>query len=90
MVRGKFFPQGACVVRHFAQSRYAYIDQDLEFAARIARVRGWFDQSGLITFGRFGRYEYHNSDQCVARAFEVRDMVRACSRSGAPVAVRFA
>jgi hypothetical protein len=26
------------------------------------------DEAGLITLGRFGRFEYDNSDQCVIRA----------------------
>ena len=50
---------------------------------RIARVRQWFDASGYITFGRFGRYEYHNSDQCIARAMQVHQHIQAISKSGA-------
>ncbi len=68
----------------WTDSRFAYIDQNLEFAARIARVREWFDQSGYITFGRFGRYEYHNSDQCIARAMEVRAHVEEIAQAGTP------
>jgi len=64
-------------------SRYAYIDQDLEFPARIARVRRWFDEeSGLYTVGRFARYEYHNSDQCIERAFQVHGQVRRLAETG--------
>ncbi|MBK8975475.1 MAG: FAD-dependent oxidoreductase [Planctomycetes bacterium] len=71
-------------------SRFAYIDQDLGFDARIGRVRGWFDTSGYITFGRFGRYEYHNSDQCIGRAMEVREHVRDIADTGRPARPRFA
>ena len=67
---------------HHWQSRYAYIDQNLEFADRIARVRAWFDQSGLLTLGRFGRYEYHNSDQCIQRAFEAHAQIQKLAKSG--------
>jgi protoporphyrinogen oxidase len=69
---------------------YAYISYDHEFDARIARVRGWFDASGYITFGRFGRYDYHNSDQCIARAQEAHAHVREISKSGAPARPVFA
>jgi len=72
------------VLLEWCNNEFAYIDQDLEFAERIARVREWFDTSGYITFGRFGRYEYHNSDQCIARAMQVADHIREISRSGAP------
>ncbi|MGE3171900.1 MAG: NAD(P)/FAD-dependent oxidoreductase [Planctomycetota bacterium] len=78
------------VLSEWCDNEYAYIDQDLEFADRIGRVRGWFDESGYITFGRFGRYEYHNSDQCVARAMEVAAHVREIAQSGAPARPRFA
>ena len=66
----------------FKKNRFAYIDQDLDFCDRIARVRDWFDSSGYITFGRFGRYEYHNSDQCIARAMEVHGHIQEIAASG--------
>jgi len=52
------------------QHEFAYIDR-LDFGARIGRVRAWFRQLRLHHLRRFGRYEYHNSDQCIARAIEV-------------------
>lgn len=63
-------------------SRYAYIDHDIAFPDRIARVRRWFDESGLMTLGRFGRYEYHNSDQCIMRAFQAAEQIRTLAESG--------
>ncbi|MCA8956925.1 MAG: FAD-dependent oxidoreductase, partial [Planctomycetes bacterium] len=77
------------VLTHTAQSEFAYIDQNLAFADRIARVRDWFDTSGMITFGRFGRYEYHNSDQCIARAQEVHRHITEIARSGEPARPQF-
>ncbi len=77
------------VTLDWVNSDFAYIDQNLQFADRIGRVRGWFDDSGYITFGRFGRYEYHNSDQCIARAMEVHAHVREIAASGDPAAPRF-
>jgi len=71
------------VLAEWCNNPFAYIDQDLAFAARIARVRAWFDSSGYITFGRFGRYEYHNSDQCIARAMQVHAHVREIAATGA-------
>lgn len=82
--------QEQVVKTHFANNKFAYIDQDLEFADRIAKVRQWFDGSGLITFGRFGRYEYHNSDQCIARAMEVHEHISEIARSGDPARPQFA
>ena len=78
------------VTTHLTDNRFAYIDQDLEFDERIARVRQWFDASGYITFGRFGRYEYHNSDQCIARAMEVFSHIQQIAASGDPARPQFA
>ena len=70
------------VLLEACNNEFAYIDQDLEFAARVERVRKWFDNSGYLTFGRFGRYEYHNSDQCVKRAMQVHQHIRSMAESG--------
>jgi protoporphyrinogen oxidase len=80
----KLLRRNDVVVTHAFRNRYAYIDQTLEFPARIARVRAWFDASGLITLGRFGRYEYHNSDQCIRRAFEAHAQIQVLAASGVP------
>jgi protoporphyrinogen oxidase len=77
------------VLAEWCNNTAAYIDQNLEFEARIGRVRQWFDQSGYITFGRFGRYEYHNSDQCIGRAMEVHQHIRAIAKSGEPARPQF-
>lgn len=76
------------VLLEACDNEFAYIDQDLQFAGRIARVRQWFDQSGYLTFGRFGRYEYHNSDQCIARAMQVHQHVQELARTGVPAPLR--
>ena len=76
------------VLTEWCNNEYAYIHQDLAFQGRVTRVRKWFDESGYITFGRFGRYEYHNSDQCVARAMQVHDHIRSLAASGTPAPLR--
>ncbi len=70
------------VLLEACNNEFAYIDQDLEFAARVARVRRWVDESGYLTFGRFGRYEYHNSDQCIQRAMQVHEHIQRTAASG--------
>ena len=78
------------VLLEACDNRFAYIDQDLAFGERITRVRSWFDESGYITFGRFGRYEYHNSDQCIARAMQVHEHIRTLAVSGRFAPLRLA
>ncbi len=84
------FDASRVVVTDWAASEFAYIDQDLAFEERVGRVRKWFDSSGYITFGRFGRYEYHNSDQCIARAMEVHRHVQDIAATGDPARPVFA
>jgi protoporphyrinogen oxidase len=80
---GLYDPRAVTTI-DWTDNRFAYIDQDMEFPARIARVRAWLDSSGYVSFGRFGRYEYHNSDQCIARAMEVHAHVREIAAAGTP------
>jgi protoporphyrinogen oxidase len=51
--------------------RFAYIVYDHAFAERKRAILEWMDEAGIVPLGRFGRYEYHNSDQCVIAAREV-------------------
>jgi len=52
---------------------YAYIVFDLDFDAKIASALEGLKSIGLPTVGRFGRFEYINSDQCVQRARAMAD-----------------
>jgi protoporphyrinogen oxidase len=50
----------------------SYILYDLDFESKRTRVLDWCDgQEGFHVLGRFGRYEYHNSDQCLARSMDL-------------------
>jgi len=49
-------------------TRWAYIVYDHAFEAKKAAALAYADSIGLELLGRFGRYDYHNSDQCVISA----------------------
>ncbi len=49
-------------------TRYAYIVYDHELDARRTRSLAWCQAAGIHTLGRFGHYDYFNSDQCVIAA----------------------
>ena len=51
-----------------ATSRYAYVVFDHGFAKRRAAALEWLEGQGVLPLGRFGRYDYDNSDQCVIKA----------------------
>src|SRR5262245_26008789 len=66
----------------------AYIFYDHGFEARRRTVLDAVDAlEGFHALGRFGRYEYHNSDQCLAQAMDLVERLRpALARGGGPLA----
>ena len=53
-----------------SQVNHAYVVFDHEYHARRNLALDWMTQQGLHPLGRFGRFEYDNSDQCVIKARE--------------------
>ena len=49
-------------------TRHAYVVFDQAYHRRRDAALGWMRSQGLIALGRFGRFEYDNSDQCVIKA----------------------
>jgi protoporphyrinogen oxidase len=50
---------------------HAYIVYTHGFEARRSRSIEWLESEGILPLGRFGRYDYFNSDQCVIAAREL-------------------
>jgi len=63
-------------------TRHAYVVFDHAYAARRALALGWMELHGLIPLGRFGRFEYDNSDQCVIKARALAERLLADSQRG--------
>ena len=51
-----------------SEAGHAYVVFDHGFEKRRASALDWLEQAGLETLGRFGRFEYDNSDACVIKA----------------------
>ena len=51
--------------------KYAYIVYDHELMQRREIANSWCETNGLHPLGRFGHYDYFNSDQCVIAAREL-------------------
>jgi len=62
--------------------RYAYIVYDHELFARRSAALSWCESSDLVTLGRFGHYDYFNSDQCVIAARALADELLTRARTG--------
>ena len=50
--------------------RFAYIVYDHELESRRETSIRWCEDEGILPLGRFGHYDYFNSDQCVIAARE--------------------
>ncbi|TDJ69756.1 MAG: hypothetical protein E2O39_11205 [Planctomycetota bacterium] len=58
----------------------AYVVFDHDYARKRSAALGWLESQGLHTLGRFARFEYDNSDQCVIKARELAaSLLAACS-----------
>jgi protoporphyrinogen oxidase len=64
----------------------ANILYDLGFSERRAAVLAHVDAlPGFSALGRFGRYEYHNSDQCLSQALDLAErLLPELARGGGP------
>ncbi len=72
------------IFQHASTVRYAYVVFDLGYRQRIDAAIAGVTAFGIEPLGRFGRFEYVNSDHCVARAFDLGDTMIEQSRSGDP------
>lgn len=70
-----------------ADNKFAYIYYDLEFESKRDAVLSYLDAlPGFHAIGRFGRYDYHNSDQCLASAMDLAARMRpSLARGGGPL-----
>ncbi len=53
---------------HRSEAKHAYVVFDHAYETRQATALSWLDENGIVPLGRFGRFEYDNSDQCVIKA----------------------
>jgi protoporphyrinogen oxidase len=77
---------GRLTVTDAAINPVSYILYDLDFDSKRSTLLASLDAlPGFHAVGRFGRYEYHNSDQCLAQAMDLHArMESALVRGGGP------
>ena len=62
--------------------RHAYIVYDHELEARRTVSIRWCEENGIEPLGRFGHYDYFNSDQCVISATALAERMLEQARTG--------
>jgi protoporphyrinogen oxidase len=72
--------------------QYGYPVPTHDRAARIAEIQAWLEARAVITLGRFGAWEYVNSDYCLHRGLAVgrslAEQMRPAARSNETMAGR--
>jgi protoporphyrinogen oxidase len=63
-------------------TRHAYVVFDHGYARRRAAALEWMASVGLEALGRFGRFEYDNSDQCVIKARALAQALQGAAARG--------
>jgi protoporphyrinogen oxidase len=63
-------------------TRHAYVVFDHDYAERRKTALEWLESAGLTPLGRFGRFEYDNSDQCVIKARDLAQRMLAQAERG--------
>lgn len=61
---------------------HAYIVFDQGHAARRKEAIRWLESSGIVPHGRFGRFEYDNSDLCAIKSRALAERVLERARRG--------
>lgn len=70
-------------VSHGLLNPISYILYDLDFEAKRNTILDHLDGlEGFHAIGRFGRYEYHNSDQCLGRAIGLHERLTPILEAG--------
>ncbi len=62
-------------IEMFRHNRFAYIHYSQDFVERRQRAIDGFEAMGIYPLGRFGRYNYYNTDMCILEALDMADRV---------------
>jgi protoporphyrinogen oxidase len=62
--------------------RHAYVVFDHRYGERRKTALGWLENAGILPLGRFGRFEYDNSDQCVIKSRALARTILERAKSG--------
>ena len=63
--------EGEILFTDRSEVEQAYVVYDAGHVARRHAAIEWLEQVGILPIGRFGRFDYDNSDQCVIKAREL-------------------
>ncbi len=60
-----------------ARTRYAYVVFDRDHPRNIGLMQAFSAKAGIHMLGRFGQFEYINTDQCILRGLALAEELGA-------------
>lgn len=73
------FRRSEVIASRVARTRYAYVVFDRDHRRNLDLVNAFANKAGIRLLGRFGQFDYINTDQCILRAFALADAMGASS-----------
>ena len=67
------------VLAKVARTRYAYVVYDRDHARNLALVNAYAEKADLRLLGRFGQFDYINTDQCILRGIALASKLGGAS-----------
>jgi protoporphyrinogen oxidase len=71
LVNGGFLSRDEVVLKRVWHNKFAYILYRHGHEDRLAAIRDFVEGQGIDLAGRFGNYQYFNSDRCIRDAWDV-------------------
>ncbi len=65
LIRCGFAREEEVLFSRLWKNKYAYIVYTTDLEEKLETVKSWLDRQGIDILGRFGNYDYFNSDQCI-------------------------
>jgi protoporphyrinogen oxidase len=71
------FRRSEVLLARVERTRYAYVVFDLDHRRHLDVVRAYADRVGLDLLGRFGQFDYINTDQVILRGLDLAQKIEA-------------
>jgi protoporphyrinogen oxidase len=71
------FRRSEVLLSRVERTRYAYVVFDLDHRRHLDAVRAYADRIGLDLLGRFGQFDYINTDQVILRGLDLAQKIEA-------------
>lgn len=73
------FPRADVIASQVARTRYAYVVFDREHRRNLDLVKAYAAELGIRLLGRFGEFDYINTDQCILRGIALASKLEAAA-----------